>query len=237
MAIYFTSDFHFGHEKKFLWQPRGFNSWEEAAARTIENYNNVVQDEDVVYILGDCMLKNDEFGITCLKQLKGHKYLAFGNHDTDSRIERFKLEHIFEDIEFGYRMRFGKYSFWMTHYPMKMGNFKEKHPVWNISGHTHKKSKLENGDDCIYNVALDAHNNYPVPLEKIISDIKEYRKLELMSEAEKLEQILKTYTQDLTLSVKRCDTCAYIPETCGHDDSEGACSAYRREILNNGYYN
>ena len=174
MAIWLTSDFHFGHEKEFLWRPRGFECWEEAAAGLIKNYNEVIHDEDIVYILGDCMLKNDEFGIECLKQLKGRKYLAFGNHDSDARLERYKLENIFEDIEFGYRIKSGKYSFWLSHYPMKMGNYKDKHPTWNISGHTHKKAKLENADDCIYNVAVDAHNNYPVLLPQIITDITEY---------------------------------------------------------------
>ena len=65
--IWFTSDFHFGHEKEFLWKPRGFTTWEEHAQKVIENYNSVVRPNDEVYILGDCMLKNDNFGIECLK--------------------------------------------------------------------------------------------------------------------------------------------------------------------------
>ena len=77
--IWVTSDFHFGHEKEFLWRPRGFESWEEAAEQTIKNYNEVVGWDDTVYILGDCMLKNDDFGLECLKRLKVNKFLAFGN--------------------------------------------------------------------------------------------------------------------------------------------------------------
>ena len=169
--IWLTSDFHFGHEKEFIWAPRGFGSWIEAAHKIIQNYNSVINYDDTVYILGDCMLKDNKFGLTCLRQLKGNKYLAYGNHDTDDRIEIYKDAKIFEDIQMGYRFKEQGISFWATHYPMKMGNYHERHPVWNLSGHTHKPDII-NKEDCIYNVALDAHNNYPVSLEQIINDIK-----------------------------------------------------------------
>ena len=175
--IWITSDFHFGHEKEFIWQPRGFNSWQEAAEITIKNYNSVVKWDDIVYILGDCMLKNDDFGIECLRRLHGYKFLAYGNHDTDARIAQYKLEGQFQNIQMGYRLRQGKYSFWLSHYPMKMGNYKEKHPIWNLSGHTHQKEIFENGDDCVYNVSLDAHNNFPVSLDQIVKDIEAYRRI------------------------------------------------------------
>lgn len=172
--IWITSDWHFGHEKEFIWQPRGYTSYIEAAEDTIYRFNSLVTNDDIVYVLGDCMLKNDDFGLHCISQLKGIKYLAYGNHDTDSRIEKYIQAGFFEDIQMGYRLRQGKYSLWLSHYPMKMGNYKEKHPIWNLSGHTHKPD-LINGEDCIYNVALDAHCNNPVSLDKIIEDIKEYR--------------------------------------------------------------
>ena len=172
--IWLTSDFHFGHEKEFLWQPRGFSSWEEHAEQIIKNYNSVVKDEDEVYILGDCMLKNDEFGIECLKQLKGHKRLAIGNHDTNVRIGNYLLEKIFEDIEYGYRLRHGKSSLWLQHYPSMMGNYKEKHPIICLAGHTHSPNKFQNMEFGTYNIALDAHKCYPVSLETVIEDIKDY---------------------------------------------------------------
>lgn len=173
--IWVTSDWHFGHEKEFIWKPRGYTSCWEAATDIIEKFNNLVACDDTVYVLGDCMLKDDNFGINCIKMMNGIKYLAYGNHDTDARIKRYIEEGIFQDIQMGYRLRQGKYSFWLTHYPMKMGNYKDRHPVWNLSGHTHKPD-LINGEDCIYNVALDAHNNYPITLNQIIFDIEEYRK-------------------------------------------------------------
>lgn len=173
--IYFVSDFHFAHEKEFLWKPRGFSSWEEHAEVVIERFNSVVGYGDIVYVLGDCMLKNDDFGIECLKQLNGSKYLAIGNHDTDARIQRYKDEDIFEDIQYGYRLKSNKYSIWCQHYPSMMGNYKDKHPTICIAGHTHSPDKFQNMSNGCYNAALDAHNCYPVSLDKIITDVKAYR--------------------------------------------------------------
>lgn len=174
--IYFCSDFHFGHEKEFLWQPRGFVSWQDHANAIIENYNEIVKPEDIVYILGDCVLKNDAFGIECLKRLNGKKYLAFGNHDSGARIERYQEEEIFLDIQYGYRLRESKFTFWLQHYPAMMGNYKDKSPTICLAGHTHSPDKFQNMENGCYNVALDAHNCYPVSINQILNDIKEYYK-------------------------------------------------------------
>jgi calcineurin-like phosphoesterase family protein len=173
--IFLVSDWHFCHNKPFLYEPRGFTNVEDMNEAIVHNHNEIVDWGDIVYVLGDCCLTDTERGIKFIKRLNGQKYLAFGNHCTDSRLERFKEENIFYDIQFGYRLRYGKFSFWLSHYPMKMGNFKDKHPVWNLSGHTHKKDKFENGADCVYNISLDAHENYPVSLDEIVKDIEKYR--------------------------------------------------------------
>lgn len=174
--IWLTSDMHFGHEKDFLWQPRGFSSWEDHAICVINNYNARVKPDDIVYILGDCMLKNDDFGIECLKQLNGHKYLAIGNHDTDSRIAKYREAEIFDDIQYGYRLRIDKYSLWLQHYPAIMGNYKDKHPTFCFCGHTHSPDKFQNIENGCYNVALDAHYCFPVSLDIALIDIRNYRR-------------------------------------------------------------
>jgi calcineurin-like phosphoesterase family protein len=215
--IWITSDWHFGHEKDFIWQPRGYDNWFDGAVDIIEKFNNLVSPNDIVYVLGDCPLKNTEFGINCMHMLYGKKYLAYGNHDSDARIERYKEANIFEDIQMGYRLRKGKYIFYLTHYPMKMGNYKEKHPVWNLSGHTHKSDKFENGIDCCYNIALDAHNNLPVSLDQIIADIEAYRMIHPVAQI-------------------RCDKCVYEFTNCGDSDSDGQCKKYKRDPPDGGYY-
>ena len=173
--IYVTSDFHFGHTKDFLWKPRGFSSWEEHAEAIINNYNNIVQDSDEVYILGDCMLVNDDFGIDCLKRLKGHKFLAFGNHDSNKRLEQYYNANIFECMEYGYRFSYNKITFYFQHYPAMMGNY-DTRPIICLAGHTHSPDKFENMGNKCYNVSLDAHHCNPVSMDTIVKDIINYNK-------------------------------------------------------------
>ena len=69
--IYITSDLHLGHNKDFLYTPRGFSSIEEHDKAIVENYNSIVQDDDEVYILGDVMLNDNESTHELVKSLKG----------------------------------------------------------------------------------------------------------------------------------------------------------------------
>ena len=56
MAIFLTSDMHFGHDREFIWKARGYSSIEEMNEDYVEKWNSVISDEDDVYILGDLML-------------------------------------------------------------------------------------------------------------------------------------------------------------------------------------
>ena len=58
--IYFTSDWHFCHNKPFIYESRGFKSIEEMNEIIIENHNRVVKEEDIIYCLGDCMLNDNQ---------------------------------------------------------------------------------------------------------------------------------------------------------------------------------
>lgn len=54
--IFLTSDLHFLHDREFIWKARGFNSVDEMNEETIRRFNEVVNPEDTVYILGDIAL-------------------------------------------------------------------------------------------------------------------------------------------------------------------------------------
>ena len=86
--IYITSDLHLFHNKDFIYNPRGFDSVEVMTATIVKNWNETINNEDIIYILGDCVLGDTEKGINILKQLKGHKHLIIGNKDSDKRLER-----------------------------------------------------------------------------------------------------------------------------------------------------
>ena len=83
--IYITSDFHFGHDKPFIWKDRGFSSVEEMNETLISNFNSIVKPEDHVYILGDLTLGDLKTGLAAIARLNGCLHIIRGNHDTERR--------------------------------------------------------------------------------------------------------------------------------------------------------
>lgn len=214
--IYLTSDLHFGHDRSFLYEPRGFKNIIEHDEAIISNWNSVITNEDIVYILGDCMLNNNEHGMDCLRQLSGKKFIVPGNHDTDNRRK------LYEEVEFltllpeAIRLTYKKYHFFLCHYPVMTGNLEKEHPrqmTLCLCGHTHSKAKFYNDLPYIYNVALDAHDNKPVSLDQIIEDMKnkfrtckEETREEFAATATK-EPLTWTMAPDGCLECVRKDTC------------------------------
>lgn len=176
MSIFVTSDLHFCHNRIFLYEPRGFSSVEEMNKAIVKNWNEVVTDDDDVYVLGDLMLNDNEAGLAYLAQLKGKLHVILGNHDTEARIKLYKDFPSIVEVSFAYRLKYGKYNFYLTHYPTLTDNG-DNEPVWtkviNLCGHTHTSDKFLDWDKGpIYHVELDAHNNRPVKIEDVIEDIR-----------------------------------------------------------------
>lgn len=97
--IYYISDLHFGHLRCIKMDKRPFSSIEEMDRILIENWNNKVNEEDDVYILGDFSYKSKIDPVEYLKQLKGHKHLIVGNHDL-KLIKNQEACHHFETIDY-----------------------------------------------------------------------------------------------------------------------------------------
>lgn len=183
--IWFVSDTHFGHQKDFLWAPRGFTSSAIHDETIIENWNNLIAPEDEVYHLGDVMLGDNEHGIECLRRLNGNIHIMLGNHDTDTR--KVLYESCFNVVEIAYakEIKIGKNYFWLSHYPTITANYDDqkawaKHLI-NLHGHTHSREKFYNNNPYMYNVGLDSHNNFPIEINEIINDIRE-KKIQLDKE-------------------------------------------------------
>lgn len=175
--IYFTSDLHFGHDKEFIYKPRGFNSIEDHDNTIIENWNNIVTEDDDVYVLGDLMLGDKEYGLNCLKRLRGKIHIVVGNHDTTNKIDLYatKLNNVVE-IKPIIILKYNKYKFYLSHYPTITSNLEKdslKDCLINLYGHTHQTTKFYNEMPFMYNVGLDCHQNKPISIDEIISDCEE----------------------------------------------------------------
>lgn len=175
--IYITSDTHFGHDKDFLYAPRGFSSIEEHDAAIIEKWNSIVKPDDTVYHLGDVMLGNNESGIQKLEKLNGHFYIILGNHDTSARQELYLMARNVDGIEFGQPIKYKKFRFFLSHYPTLCSNADDgenlREHVINLCGHSHTQDRFKDwGTNLIYHCELDAHDCAPVSLDQIIEDCR-----------------------------------------------------------------
>lgn len=177
--IYFTSDWHFCHNRAFIYEPRGFSSVEEMNETIIQNHNKIVKENDIIYCLGDCMLNDNQKGMECINRLNGHKVIIRGNHCTNTRIELYKNLPNTEVKGWVDMLKYNGYHFYLSHYPTITSNYDEDRPlkqtILNLHGHTHDRRKFYQDNPTMYNVALDAHNNTPVSIDQIIEDIKAKR--------------------------------------------------------------
>lgn len=177
--IFFTSDTHFGHQPEFIWKPRGFSSVEEMDEAIIENWNKVVKPGDVVYHLGDTMLNDNAHGLECFKRLNGQIFLIYGNHDSDTRKNLLFMELPCKMLGgwYAWLIKYGKLSTYISHYPTLTANYDDKHfsqHVLSLHGHTHQKTNwLDPKNPFLYHVGLDSHNNTPVHIDEVITDIRQ----------------------------------------------------------------
>ena len=174
--LFFTSDWHIGHDKDFIYAARGFSSIQEHDTAILNNCNEIVKPEDELWILGDLALGGDdeEWDRIYTKINCRNVHFLQGNHDTDRRMNMYEGAYgfIYEGIAALYRIS-RKKTIYISHYPTITDNTDDR-IIWNVSGHTHSK-ELFYDNHLIYNVALDAHNNYPVSIKQIYKDIEQRR--------------------------------------------------------------
>lgn len=157
--IYFTADLHFHHKNLVrclsTWEDqapcRDFSSLQEMDETIINNINSVVNEDDVLYILGDfaiAPLKNWPFYRTAIRCKTVH--LILGNHDP--KKELLKLDRpLFKNAEITPSKLFTSIKFVdeitvktdtieqrisLSHYSHRTWN-RAHHGAWLLYGHSH----------------------------------------------------------------------------------------------------
>ena len=175
--IYLISDWHFCHQRDFIYKPRGFNSPEEMNATIIERHNAIVKPVDDVYCLGDCIMNDNEEGIKCIKQLKGNIHIICGNHETNTKIKLYEECDNVVEITDAKWLKHKKQMFFLSHYPCLTDNHDADKPlsrrIISLCGHCHTQDKwLDWNKGLVYHVEMDAHNCTPILIDDILIDIK-----------------------------------------------------------------
>lgn len=238
--IFFTSDLHFGHDRQFLYGPRGFNSIQEHDEAIIQRWNSVVDNEDTVYVLGDLMLNDNQHGLECLQRLNGKIKIIAGNHDTVARVKLYQELDNVTFLGFADRIKYNKYNFYISHYPTMTSNLEgspylREHTI-NLYGHTHQKTNFYNDTPFMYHVGLDSHDCYPVCIDDAIEDMKrEVKKCIAMLGEESSAAAPQEEELDPKIFV-RCGKCVHTWPNCGDTDEVGTCSTYRRDPPDGGFY-
>jgi calcineurin-like phosphoesterase family protein len=179
MSIFIVSDTHFGHNKNFIFEPRGFTTVEEHDETIIQNWNSIVKPEDEVFHLGDVFLVDNEHGIKCLNRLNGHIHIIRGNHDSETRLELFKRSPNVVEVCDGKFFHFKKFHFFLSHFPCLTSNLDIDKPLFartlNLCGHSHIQDPFADWDKgTIFHVEVDTNNCFPWNIEEIIELMKEH---------------------------------------------------------------
>lgn len=177
MAIFIVSDLHLGHSQPFIYGARGFKNDGEMNETIIRKWNEVVDQEDDVYILGDLVMGFD-WNLQILRRLRGRLHIVRGNHDNNIRWNFYQRLPGVVEVDNSLYLSYDGYKFYLSHYPTITTRADAGKPLKkcliNLCGHTHTKDPFEDwGIGMIYHCELDAHDCAPVRIEDIIRDLKQ----------------------------------------------------------------
>lgn len=79
--IFFTSDWHLGHENSIVFDHRPFKDLADMHRNIIVNFNKQVPKDGLTYFLGDIVIGSTEQAKEIIDQLNGTKVIVMGNHD------------------------------------------------------------------------------------------------------------------------------------------------------------
>jgi calcineurin-like phosphoesterase family protein len=164
MKIFVTSDTHFNHDNIIKYCNRPFHDVQEMNRAIVNNWNDVVGKQDIVYHLGDFIMGDRKETDYYLNKLNGIKYLVQGNHDNALTVMADGWAKV---LNYG-ELKIGKTLFVLCHYPFESWNRKEHNSV-HLHGHCHGllKTIVPNRFD----VGMDCTQFTPVNIEHYLPRI------------------------------------------------------------------
>lgn len=161
MKIFLTADLHLGHANIIQHCRRPFSDVHEMNKVLVDNWNEAIGKDDLVYFLGDfCWNMPSSFK----DKLNGHKILIKGNHDG----KKNQLPQVFESIVDYAEIKLPDHNrVILCHYPFESWNG-SNHGSFHCHGHCHGTlTKRFNRID----VGVDCNNFKPYLLEDAIQAI------------------------------------------------------------------
>lgn len=163
--VFFYADPHFGHKNVIRYCHRPFTSVSEMNTQLIKNFNNVVTNDDVVYILGDISFLNTTSTTEIVKSLKGYKILVKGNHDNKSNTAYRKMGF----MEVYDRPVIFNTQYILSHEPIIDELYKDSGFI-NIYGHVHNNAV--NNSNSKFCVSVELIDYKPISFEDIKKELR-----------------------------------------------------------------
>src|SRR4029077_1562099 len=161
MAVFFTSDTHFGHGGALGLFRRPFASVAEMNEGLVERWNETGGVEDTVWHLGDSAIRQRPAVVKdLLARLNGCKHLVAGNNDPSATRELEGWESVQSYIE----IEADGVSLVLCHYPFRSWRGMGKGWV-NLHGHSHGRLKPLPRQ---FDVGVDVWEFRPVTLGEIL---------------------------------------------------------------------
>ena len=182
MNTWFTSDMHFGHANIIRYSHRPFRDLDHMHAALIDRWNEVVQPEDTIWVLGDVAMGIIDESLAFVGRLNGRKLLLAGNHDRcwafhgpkhEPWIERYEAAGFAEVHQGQMPFDLGGQSVELCHFPYRGDSqyedrYLEARPVdtgaWLLHGHVHETWKQWGR---MINVGCDVWDYRPVAASEL----------------------------------------------------------------------
>ena len=169
-TLWFTADTHLGHANIIKYCNRPFSNIDEMNRELCKRWNNVVKEDDFIFIVGDFCFGGKKQWREYLSRLNGYKFLVKGNHDKENNIptplptDNFDWCDGFVNIKVSDdEFDTGEQYVTVCHYPM-LSWYRSYHGAWQLFGHVHGTIK---GGVNQLDVGVDVHNFTPVNWESV----------------------------------------------------------------------
>lgn len=170
--IYYFGDPHWEHANVIKHDGRPFQNIDEMNKTLLLNYNNRVNNNDTVVLGGDIFFRNKTNPEYYLKQLKGSKILAIGNHDKHW-LKDTSLYKYFDEIRDIIYIKDGEHNVIVSHYPMVEwdGYFRGYYHVYNhIHNNTNDTYYIMKQRERALNGGCMINNYMPVTFKELIKN-------------------------------------------------------------------
>jgi calcineurin-like phosphoesterase family protein len=163
MNTYLIADPHFSHANIIKYEKRPFVDTEDMDNSIIMYWNNLVDENDLIFVLGDVFFCKSDRQRYIASRLKGRKILIRGNHDRGISDTKFKK------LGFDVHNYYFYEGYLLTHYPQPLEGMKRIMEEYGVKGniHGHVHSEINDLDQNFYRcVSVECTDYHPVWFHK-----------------------------------------------------------------------